>query len=158
MSPGQQYCYRVYGRNSWGGSGAFSGSDCVTPPHAVGSGITGSFPAGSTSIGLCWNPAPSSAGVTGYYVIVRRDNGNGTFTTNLYLESTSTDCFGNGKVAWLGSVSSSTYKYHFAVRGCDGSWGCSNYRDMTTPNYQWVRLPWSGSGNTGSPTSSYHSH
>lgn len=158
MSPGQSYCYRAYGRNSWGGSGALSNSDCVTPPNAVGSGIAGSFPSGSTNIGVCWNPAPGNAGVTGYCVIRRRDNGNGTFTTSLYLESTATDCYGNGKVAWLGTVSSTAYKYHFAVKGCDGSWGCSNYKDMTSPSYQWVRLPWSGSGNTGSPSSGYHSH
>ncbi len=157
-APGQSYCYRIKGLNDWSGSGAYSSSDCTTPPHAVGSGITGSFPSGSTSVGLCWNPAPSGSGVTGYYVLRRRNNGNGTYTNKLYLEPTDTDCYGNGKVAWIGSVSSTSYKYHWSVKGCDGAWGCSEYRDMTSPSYAWVRLPWTGSGNSGSPNSGYHSH
>lgn len=157
--PGDSYCYRAYGRNSWALAGANSNTSCTTPPNAVGTGaIGGSFPAGSTSVALCWNPAPANAGVTGYFVVRRRKTiSTGSITSTYYLESTTTDCYGTA-VLWTGTVTNSTnYTYHWAVKGCDGSF-CSDYKDMTSPSYQWVKLPWTGSGNSGSPTSGYHPH
>lgn len=151
--PGKQYCFRVYGRTSWGVAGANSSVSCTTPPDSVGL-ISGSFPAGATNVALCWDAAPSAAGVTHYYVH-RRRNLNGTIYVSTHLAWPNTSCF--GKVLWNHTVSSTAQTYHFSVRGCD-SWGCSDYRDMTNPSYQWVRLPWNGTGNSGTPDSLYHTH
>lgn len=151
VSPGKQYCYRVYPLNSWGFSGANSNSSCVTPPHSVGT-IGGSFPTGSTNIALCWNKV-ENAGVT-YYVVHKRRYYNGTYYNNTYTVPPNTGCYGQN--LWQHTVSSTYQRYHWSVKGCNSE-GCSNYRDMTSPNAYWVYLPYNGQ-KSGTPNSDYHSH
>jgi hypothetical protein len=151
LSPGKQYCYRVYPLNSWGLSGANSNASCATPPHSVGT-IGGSFPTGSTNIALCWNKVENS-GVT-YYVVHRRRYYNGTYYNSTYTVQPNTGCYGQN--LWQHTVSSTYQKYHWSVKGCNQE-GCSNYRDMTSPNAYWVYLPYNGQTG-GTPNTDYHSH
>lgn len=106
LSPGKQYCYRVYPLNSWGLSGTNSNTSCTTPPHSVGT-IGGSFPAASTSIALRWTPI-SGSGVT-YYTVLKRRYYDGSYYNNLYTVQPNTSCYNS--VLWQHTISSTPQWY-----------------------------------------------